>query len=542
MSGTQVLPGALTIGCGFDGVTGQPLAASIYQTTYPPLTSNTPYPGQGSYLGGVWTPSGATFGFMIPYDIDLTVVSDPPFTGTAATYQSSSSLTQAVGASLGVSASYGEFSGSVQGIFAQQTAQNDSNYYAFIYTRTYLCTIALPTSFYGGQPFSPDGYTTMNASFITAVAGLPAPFAVSDMPLFSAFFATWGTHVLVGGILGSSFMLASAVQRSSNVDTETATAAITAQCNGILSGKATASASYKSDYASYIGSSQVNVDIYGGTNDAANTLFEYATGYGLVTQKGENTSYSDWVNTCTANPLFCAYQVVNIWEAAQAAGATNAQVAALQSAYFAYIAPYSCIPVYEYQYNFGGDVSGMSYQYTTFEFPETFTAPDGASFGSPTVPFYTLPFNSPFLSPPPDSLLITSWPFEAQTITRMYTTSNGNAQQAWIYTYMPGDTDPNLVEAQEKGADIFGPYAPNGTMTSPAPDFVPIYRFDWQPYTSTGVNGIMLSTDDSGQGQMTLAYATSPLFYAVVTSPLDDQAVAKGTFGRNGRATTLGGG
>ena len=243
-------------------------------------------------------------------------------------------LSNAVSASVGVSATYGLFRGSVEATFARQQCESSSYYYCMVEGSTNQYNLQLDEALLFGS--GAQGQTKIAAALVTRIAELPMTWNASDpgcVDAYQQFFTQFGTHVISGVGMGSTGRLVVAIERSMETTTYNASLDVQADYAGMVSGSAQSKISFSNSH--YLSNTKRMFVAHGGDPNAA----------AAVGTNPYGGSYQTWADSVTVDTVSAvSISLTGLWELNVAEPCTLA----MQAAYQYLTLPSLAIPVYLY--------------------------------------------------------------------------------------------------------------------------------------------------------------------------------------------------
>jgi hypothetical protein len=227
-----------------------------------------------------------------------TQTSEQQFTGTFHQSSSAEQTQTNFAVSVGISGSYGFYSGSVQASASSETYQSATSYHCSFQS------VVNCGSVYYNQGGNMDGIRAcLQPVLLTALD------SIHDNASAAAFVEQFGTHLVLGVALGGAIYISTVAGTTSLDSQSTVSAAVSAKYNAVSSASATATATYSlaTQFASQDYGYTINT--IGGSSAATASL-----------NVADPATYSTWANTCTPSTVYEVKQTMELWQLATAGG------------------------------------------------------------------------------------------------------------------------------------------------------------------------------------------------------------------------------
>jgi hypothetical protein len=309
-----------------------------------------------------------------------TVSITQPGTMSLQTTSRASELAEKIGVSASVEASYGPYSGSLEGSYNISRTENFSSIFSLLDVDCPYYNLRID---HGHEP-------ALDSIFSTDMAALPLTFdpSVSDqVAQFRNFFATYGTHFISEVTMGLKLRIVSKTQTASGLTTTDISAALTAGYSAIASAEVKASVTYGSKSQTFLGNSHKTVEIYGGTPHE-----KTAVQFDLAADIVDPDHMSNWLNSAVVNPQVIALQVRGIADLAlTGANGDPRRAEAIREAFEYFAIPNATVPLKEFLLDTD---HGKDFFYATFRQAEAVSPSGGNPVGR------VLPNNTAFSDHP----------------------------------------------------------------------------------------------------------------------------------------------
>lgn len=219
------------------------------------------------------------------------------------TVETRQALQDSFSSNVGVEASYGAFSGQMEAAYGRQFAQSSDYSFSYRNFHARLAHLALDM----GQ-----AVRALSDTFVAGYQALPDEVSDANLQQFADFFDQFGFYFSSRISLGATLEYYVAVQKQSQLGTESISASVKAEYKGLFfSGGVSADIANTQEFQSYASNRSVNLLVQGGDPSLIAKLGNVDAGNPGMDSV---TLYNQWADSIDTAPAVSDFALTGIWE------------------------------------------------------------------------------------------------------------------------------------------------------------------------------------------------------------------------------------